>query len=70
MDAVTYMLFTIPIYMFELFRVQIPYYGVFKESVKGVLTSYTPIMYSVLNKNIRHAIYGLFDCVVKVSPSR
>lgn len=62
LNAVIFMLYWIPIYLFELFKIPIPFYGLLKESIRGIQTAYNPIAYWILNKNIRIAMNSLFCC--------
>lgn len=55
-DAVVFTIWCVPPYLFELGNIKIPYFGLIKEISRGLLMCYSPIVYWLLNKNIRHAI--------------
>lgn len=60
-NSLVYMLFWIPIYLFELWRVSITYnYGLYQETMRSILISYYPIAYCIFNRNIRLAVNNLF----------
>lgn len=62
LNSVIFLLYWIPIYLFELWKLQMPYYGFFKETIRGIQIAYNPIVYYILNRHIRSAINNFVCC--------
>lgn len=61
-SSVIYVLYWVLIYTCELYGVKVPYYGLWKETMRGILTSYSPFLYCFIHKKIRLSVVSLICC--------
>lgn len=66
LNSVIFILYWIPIYLCEFFDLTVPYYSLWKETMRGILISYTPFAYCIIHKGIREAIVNLILCQKQV----
>lgn len=62
LNSFIFVLYWLPVYLFELWNVHIPNYALFQECMRGILISYNPVVYVLLNSNIRRAVKNCITC--------
>lgn len=62
MNSVIFILYWLPIYLFEMWQISFPNYGLIKEIIRGIQISYNPYAYYWVNKSIRRATNKLLRC--------
>lgn len=62
LNAIIFMIYWIPIYLFEFMNLTFKHYGIMKETFRGVLHCYSPVLYWTMNGNIRSAINSFVLC--------
>lgn len=55
-SSVIFVLYWIPIYTCELFEKSVPYYGIWKETMRGILINYSIFVYCLIHKGIRLSV--------------
>lgn len=61
LNSCTFVIYWLPIYLFELFHVHLAHYAILQEITRGIQISYNPLVYICINSNIRKAVKNIFQ---------
>lgn len=62
MNSFIFIIYWLPIYLFEFWQISVPHYGLVKEIIRGVQISYNPFAYYWVNKSIRRSVNQFICC--------